>query len=63
MWPRLDYCYVKFVYLATVGFTIIPCLDGGFVGLHNILRVPIICYDCGIFVSRADDLLRVRILI
>ena len=57
---------------AIVGFTmglVLPYLERIFVGLHflaradNLLPVRILYYACGSFNTRANDLLRVRILI
>ena len=51
---------------ANVGRTtglIFRYLDIVFVGLHFLLRVWIIYYACGYFIQRADNLLRVPILI
>ena len=51
---------------ANVGFTmglILPYLGRRFVALHNLLRVRIVYQACGKFIGRADDLLRVRILL
>ena len=52
--------------LANVGFTtglILPYLDIDFVGLHILLQVRIIYYACGRFITLAEDVLRVWILI
>ena len=52
--------------LGNVGFTtglILPYLEIVFVGLHILLRVRINYYMCGRFITRAEDLIRVRILI
>ena len=49
-----------------VGFTtglVVPFLDRVFVGLHVLLRVRIKFYSCGRLITRADNSLRVRILL
>ena len=41
----------------------LPYLDRAFVGPHSLLRVRINYYACGWFITRANDFLRVRLLI
>ena len=41
---------------------ILPYLDRVFVGLHFLLRVRLIYYASGWFITRADDFLRVRMV-